>query len=91
MNESIKCQVLVVTPLISIMKEQCEYLNSLGITSTYLGKDNSEDSGIINEQYDFIFSSPENLLNVCKWRQMLEKTDSFRLLVVDEAHTVLHW
>jgi ATP-dependent DNA helicase RecQ len=91
MNETLKCQVLVVTPLISIMKEQCEYLNSLGIRSTYLGKDNSEDSDIINEQYDFIFSSPENLLNVCKWRQMLEKTDSFRLMVVDEAHTVLHW
>ena len=68
MNETLKCQVLVVTPLISIMKEQCDYLTLLGIRSTYLGKDSSEDSAILNEQFDIIFSSPENLLNVGKWR-----------------------
>ncbi|XP_045162072.2 probable ATP-dependent DNA helicase RecS [Mercenaria mercenaria] len=83
------CQVLVVTPLISIMKEQCQYLSSLGFTATYIGKD--EDVICLEERFDFLFSSPENILGVSAYRGMLSRNESIKLLVVDEAHTVLHW
>ena len=84
------CQIVTVTPLVSIMKEQCDFLMNLGFTATYIGKDDGENSGILAGQYEFVFTSPESLLGVPMWREMLSN-ETTRLLVVDEAHTVLHW
>ena len=81
----------LVTPLISIMKEQSAYLTSLGFRSTYIGKDKDEEADILNGNFDFLFASPESLLAVSTWREMLGQNENIRLMVVDEAHTVLHW
>ena len=85
----------LVTPLISIMKEQSAYLTSLGFRSTYIGKDKDEEADILNGNFDFLFASPESLLAVpvSTWREMLGQNENirFRLMVVDDAHTVLHW
>ncbi|XP_052678559.1 uncharacterized protein LOC128159483 [Crassostrea angulata] len=86
-----ECSVLIVSPLLSIMKEQCEYLKSCDFTSTYIGRDSSEDIDIINGNFQFLFASPESILSVNKWRDMLVASKHFKLFVVDEAHTVLHW
>jgi superfamily II DNA helicase RecQ len=84
-------QVLIISPLISIMKEQTDFLVSKGLTATYIGKDSSEDSRILDGKYQFIFSSPEAILQSDRWRNMLSSSKSFRLFVVDEAHTLVHW
>nr|XP_034333442.1 ATP-dependent DNA helicase hus2/rqh1-like [Crassostrea gigas] len=73
------------------MKEQCEYLKSCDFTSTFIGRDSSEDIDIINGNFQFLFASPESILSVNKWRDMLVASKHFKLFVVDEAHTVLHW
>ena len=86
-----KCTVLVISPLISIMKEQCDYLNSLGFSATYLGKDEKEETDILSHNFEFLFSSPETILSVGKWRDMLVTPNSIRPIAVDEAHTVLQW
>ena len=58
------------------MKEQCEYLNSKNLLSTYIGKDSSEDNVILNGDYKFLLTSPESLLSVGKWRDMLINASS---------------
>uniref|UniRef100_A0A8W8MHU3 Helicase ATP-binding domain-containing protein n=1 Tax=Magallana gigas TaxID=29159 RepID=A0A8W8MHU3_MAGGI len=54
-------------------------------------RDSSEDIDIINGNFQFLFASPESILSVNKWRDMLVASKHFKLFVVDEAHTVLHW
>ena len=84
-------QVLIISPLLSIMKEQTDFLVSKGLTATYIGKDSSEDDKILDGKFQFIFSSPEAVLQSDKWRNMLSSSKTFRLFVVDEAHTLVHW
>uniref|UniRef100_A0A8W8LXN6 Helicase ATP-binding domain-containing protein n=1 Tax=Magallana gigas TaxID=29159 RepID=A0A8W8LXN6_MAGGI len=72
------------------MKEQCEYLKSCECTSTYIGRERSKDTDIINGNFQFLFASPESILSINKWRDMLVASKHFKLFVVDEAHTVLH-
>ena len=85
---------VVIAPLLSIMKEQCERLNSLNFRATYIGRDHKEDKGIKNGIFNFVFASPEMLLGEAGWKQMF-LTEHFRkalkLLVVDGAHTVMQW
>jgi superfamily II DNA helicase RecQ len=87
-------KVIIISPLLSIMKEQTTFLRSLGFTATYIGRDAAEDDDIVHGLFQFLFSSPEQLLDNPKWRDIL-RNDSYgssvRLLVVDEAHTVLQW
>lgn len=59
-----RCSVLVVTPLLSIMKEQCDYLEEMGFKASYIGRSEEWDSAILSGIMDFVFSSPENLLSV---------------------------
>ena len=84
-------QVLIISPLVSIMKEQTEFLISKGFTTSYIGKETSEDARILRGEIQFVFSSPESILQNDRWRNMLSSSRSFRLFVVDEAHTVVHW
>ncbi|XP_062604417.1 uncharacterized protein LOC134266202 [Saccostrea cucullata] len=84
--------VVIITPLIFIMSEQCKKLTALGFKASYIGKDSSENSDLINGEYDFIFASPEQLVGDLKWCDVL-KSDVYqrklRAIVVDEAHTVI--
>lgn len=59
-----RCSVLVVTPLLSIMKEQCDYLEENGYKASYIGRSDEGDMEILSGSMDFVFSSPENLLSV---------------------------
>nr|XP_022310227.1 uncharacterized protein LOC111115690 [Crassostrea virginica] len=85
------CNVLVISPLISIMKEQSEFLKTLGFTSTYIGKTPEEDMMILDERFQFLFTSPEAILSITKWRNMVTRSQHFKLIVIDEAHTVIRW
>ena len=64
MHDGELCSVLVVTPLFSIMKEQCEFLEERGYKASYIGRSEEGDAAIQAGILDFVFSSPENLLSV---------------------------
>lgn len=86
---------LVVTPLISLMKDQCDHLVERGIkaAAVFMGMSHQEVletyERVIAEDYRFLYLSPERLetqLFQAKLRYM-----NVRLLVVDEAHCISQW
>lgn len=86
---------LVVTPLISLMKDQCDHLVERGIkaAAVFMGMTHQEVletyERVIAEDYRFLYLSPERLetqLFQAKLRYM-----KVRLLVVDEAHCISQW
>ncbi|XP_067660093.1 ATP-dependent DNA helicase RecQ-like [Haliotis asinina] len=85
------CKVLIISPLISIMKElgkeRCQELAKLGFAASYIGKSKIDDDSIYSEKVRFVVSSPESLLSVAHWllNQLID------LLVVEEAHTFILW
>ncbi|XP_062574182.1 uncharacterized protein LOC134236018 [Saccostrea cucullata] len=84
--------IIVVTALVSIMKEQTERLSKLGFTSTYIGRDPSEEDAINEGYFQFIFGSPEAFVGERKWRDAVSNLrDKIKVIVVDEAHTVVQW
>ncbi len=86
---------LVVTPLISLMKDQCDHLRQRGIraAAVYMGMTQREVlttlERVISDDYRFLYLSPERLetqLFLAKLPYM-----DVRLLVVDEAHCISQW
>ena len=86
---------LVVTPIISLMKDQVDNLVARGIKATYMyaGLSMSEVrrtyEKCINGKYKFLYVSPERLGSdtfIDRLKQMPVK-----LIVVDEAHCISQW
>jgi len=86
---------LVVTPLISLMKDQADHLIERGIkaAAVYMGMTHDEIletyDKVINENYQFLYLSPERLhtqLFQAKLRFM-----PVSQLVIDEAHCISQW
>ncbi len=87
--------VLVVSPLISLMKDQVDYLNSCGVNAT------SIDSTIgfeelrvrfqhaANSKYQLIYVAPERLGS--KIFLNLLKTIHIPFIAIDEAHCISEW
>jgi len=86
---------LVVTPLISLMKDQADHLIERGIkaAAVYTGMTREEVQEtydkVINEHYNFLYVSPERLQT--QMFQMRLPYLDIRLLVVDEAHCISQW
>lgn len=86
---------LVVTPLISLMKDQCDHLVERGIkaAAVYMGMTHQEVletyERVISEDYRFLYLSPERL-ETQLFQAKLQYMD-VRLLVVDEAHCISQW
>jgi len=86
---------LVVSPLISLMKDQVDTLNSVGIAATYINSSLSINE--VNERIDKAMKGEFKLLYVAPERleseffcSMLNRL-SISLLAVDEAHCVSQW
>ncbi|MEG0259018.1 MAG: ATP-dependent DNA helicase RecQ [Lysinibacillus sp.] len=86
--------VLIVSPLLSLMQDQVEQLRRLGerrvvALNSFLSADEKRYALHFLEQYRYIFTSPEMLLQ----EQVQEKlaTMSLSLIVVDEAHCISQW
>ena len=86
---------IVVTPLISLMKDQVDNLKKRHIRAVYLhsGMTRRESSSawekLINGKARFLYIAPERLGNE-RFMQELRAID-IRLIVVDEAHCISQW
>ncbi|MEM6768119.1 MAG: ATP-dependent DNA helicase RecQ [Bacteroidota bacterium] len=86
---------LVISPLIALMKDQVERLNSLKIPATYLSS--SVPQKLIDDrlqkamkgEYKFLYLSPERIQSEMFIHRLARMPVS--LLVVDEAHCVSQW
>ena len=86
---------VVISPLISLMKDQVDNLKDMGIASCYLNsslsfeQQNSEIEQIRKEEVKLLYISPERLQN----ERTIDLLQSVRLssFVIDEAHCISHW
>ena len=86
---------IVISPLISLMKDQVDTLNSMGINSAFLNSSlstyefNDIINGIINEKYKIIYVAPERL-NSSEFITVITQI-KIAQIAIDEAHCVSQW
>ncbi|MFY0625123.1 MAG: DNA helicase RecQ [Reichenbachiella sp.] len=86
---------LVISPLISLMKDQVEALKLNGISSAFLNSSlSSKEQNEIEERFmdgklNLLYVSPEKLLNR-DFYNVLNST-TLNLIAVDEAHCISQW
>ena len=92
-STGIKPVILVVSPLIALMRDQVTSLKAKGVKATYLGSHCSEEehSAIVGGEYSHLFTSPETILQMTKWRKMLLSTRNLIAIAIDEAHCIVKW
>ena len=95
-----KSIVIVISPLISLMKDQLHSLQTKGVTSTIVTKnftdesDNPVEPALYEGAYQVVFFSPEALLCKATWRDMIQTQvykENVVAFVIDEAHLVKKW
>lgn len=91
----LKGTTIVVSPLISLMKDQVEKLEAIGILATQLNSTLSADEqhaaleGIRDRSHEIVFCTPERLTQP-DFVAVLREIDIARV-VIDEAHCISHW
>ena len=86
---------LVISPLISLMKDQVSTLNQAGIHAAYLnssltaGQYRTAMKNMVNGQYKIVYVAPERLLT----ESFIEAVRSMdiSMISVDEAHCISQW
>lgn len=85
---------IVISPLISLMKDQIDALHANGIQAESLNSGNSEskDSLIrekcLNNEVKLLYISPERLITEISW---IQKSLNISLFAIDEAHCISQW
>ncbi len=86
---------LVVSPLISLMRDQVESLRQNGISAAYLNSTLTLDEQInvekrlISGEIKLLYISPERLRSD-NFRKIIQET-SLNLIAIDEAHCISQW
>lgn len=86
---------IVISPLISLMKDQIDSLKTLGIDATFINSSisNREKKERIDKaregRYDLLYIAPERL-NSTQFLTMLESL-KVSLVAIDEAHCISQW
>ena len=79
---------VVVSPLISLMNDQCKYLNSKNIKAICLNSETSVGVGHYTK-YKIIYTTPEFI--VSRLAAFHRIKDNIGLFAIDEAHCVSQW
>ncbi len=86
---------VVVSPLISLMKDQVEGLQATGIKASFLNSSLSSteqrtvEDDIFNQNIDLIYVSPEKIVSP-NFLSLLKKVQ-ISLFAIDEAHCISSW
>ncbi len=86
---------LVISPLISLMKDQVQALNQAGVHAAYINSSLSESQIsralklAVGGQYKIIYVAPERL-ETYEFLQFAQKAE-ISMLTVDEAHCISQW
>ena len=87
--------VVVVSPLISLMRDQLRALEATGVAAAALhsGQDDRENSaalsGLFSGRVKILYAAPERLVSDGFVDRL--RAAKVRLLAIDEAHCVSHW
>ncbi|XP_039155107.1 ATP-dependent DNA helicase Q-like SIM [Eucalyptus grandis] len=86
--------VVVISPLISLMHDQCLKLAKHGVSACFLGSgqpDNSVEKKAMEGKYGLIYVCPETVLRLIKPLQSLAAGRGIALFAIDEVHCVSKW
>ena len=86
--------VLVISPLISLMKDQVDALGEIGLRATFLNSSLGAEerrrriAALRRGEYELVYAAPEGL--EASVGGAIAGTD-LKLIAVDEAHCISHW
>ncbi|XP_059313161.1 ATP-dependent DNA helicase Q-like SIM [Lycium ferocissimum] len=86
--------VIVISPLISLMHDQCLKLAKHGVSACFLGSgqtDRSVEQKAMAGLYSIIYVCPETILRLIKPIQSLAESRGIALFAIDEVHCVSKW
>ncbi|XP_061338027.1 ATP-dependent DNA helicase Q-like SIM [Gastrolobium bilobum] len=86
--------VVVISPLISLMNDQCLKLARHGVSACFLGSGQLDDTvelKAMRGMYSVIYVCPETVLRLIEPLQKLAESRGIALFAIDEAHCVSKW
>ncbi|XP_057857543.2 ATP-dependent DNA helicase Q-like SIM isoform X1 [Cryptomeria japonica] len=86
--------VVVVSPLISLMHDQCLKLARHGVSACFLGSgqvDKSVEDRAMKGMYSVVYVCPETLPRIIDSLQRLVENRGIALFAIDEVHCVSKW
>ncbi|XP_057732365.1 ATP-dependent DNA helicase Q-like SIM [Arachis stenosperma] len=86
--------VVVISPLISLMHDQCLKLARHGVSACFLGSgqpDNTVEKKAMRGMYSIIYVCPETVLRLIQPLQKLAESRGIALFAIDEVHCVSKW
>ncbi|XP_072955396.1 ATP-dependent DNA helicase Q-like SIM [Typha angustifolia] len=86
--------VVVISPLISLMHDQCLKLANHGISACFLGSgqpDSSVEQKAMNGLFKIVYVCPETLLRLMEALKKLAESPGIALFAIDEVHCVSKW
>ncbi|QXR07305.1 RecQ family ATP-dependent DNA helicase [Acinetobacter lwoffii] len=92
-----KGPVILISPLLSLMRNQIEAATRMGVKAFSITHENDSQSDEIQslmaqDQVDILIISPERLSNLDFKEKILNKySANFSMLVIDEAHCISDW
>ena len=79
--------VLVISPLLALMEEQCKALNEKCVAAANVGT----NSDITTSNFNILYFSPECLLGVKKWQNLLLSSFAEKLLLLPLMKFIVYW
>ncbi|KAL5196114.1 ATP-dependent DNA helicase Q-like SIM [Glycine soja] len=86
--------VVVISPLISLMHDQCLKLTRHGISACFLGSgqpDDTVEQKAMGGLYSIVYICPETVLRLIEPLQKLAESHGIALFAIDEVHCVSKW